>query len=88
MWTGKNFRMTFGHSQAELTIPMFSLDDLYAHFKSNTDAWRSYYELASPDSGILPEPYDSSDEMVKLIILKCIRPDKIVPAVRVSCCPV
>lgn len=62
----------------------FSLDDFYTHFESNIEAWRSYYELPNPENGVLPEPYDSSEEMVKLIILKCIRPDKVVPAVRVS----
>lgn len=81
-----NRKLNFIFPDQNLLKRKFRLDDFYIHFKSNIDAWRSYYELTNPESGILPEPYDTAEDMIKLIILKCIRPDKVVPAVRVSLC--
>lgn len=49
----------------------------------NIQAWRDFYDNVSPQDLPLPEPFNKVNEMLSLIILKGIRPDKLVPAVRV-----
>lgn len=63
---------------------VYRLSEFYKNVQSNTGRWKVYYDLVDPQEGEMPEPFETCDEMTKLIILKCIRPDKIVPAVRVS----
>lgn len=46
--------------------------------------WRKFYDLSNPQDFKLPEPYANVDQLIYLIILKCIRSDKIVPAIRVG----
>lgn len=52
--------------------------------KKNLNEWRDYYDATNPQEMPLPAPYNEVSEMLKLIILKSMRPDKLVPAVRVS----
>ena len=61
-----------------------SLTNFYKKFEADIDAWKKYYDLSSPEEAVYPPPYDKIDEMLSLILLKCLRPDKVVPAVRVS----
>lgn len=51
---------------------------------ANINHWKLYYDKASPETENLPKPYEKIDDILYLIILKCLRPDKIVPAIRVS----
>ncbi|XP_073479664.1 dynein axonemal heavy chain 3-like [Aquarana catesbeiana] len=63
------------------TLPIFSqLDD---HFCSNISEWKSIYESSHPNEMELPNPWeDLLTDFQKLLILRCIRPDKIIPAVQ------
>lgn len=70
-------------------LPFFSLtynslENFYKKFQENIEAWKKFYDLSSPEEAEYPPPYDQIDEMLGLILLKCLRPDKVVPAVRVS----
>lgn len=58
------------------------LERFYEDVQANTDKWRQFYDLSDPHDAGLPAPFSDASSMVQLIILKCMRPDKIVPAVR------
>uniref|UniRef100_A0A1I8MKN2 AAA+ ATPase domain-containing protein n=1 Tax=Musca domestica TaxID=7370 RepID=A0A1I8MKN2_MUSDO len=68
--------------QIVLASNLEGLTDFYKNFQSNIDAWKCYYDLQTPEEAKFPPPYDNIDEMLGLIILKCLRSDKVVPAVR------
>lgn len=56
------------------------LENFHENFQKNTDAWHTFYDLANPQDASFPQPYESVEPMASLIILKCLRPDKIVAA--------
>ncbi|XP_033238860.1 dynein heavy chain 3, axonemal [Drosophila pseudoobscura] len=58
------------------------LKNLPDKLQSSKDDWKEYYDAASPDQLPLPAPHDTVNEMLYLIVLKALRPDKLVPAVR------
>lgn len=44
----------------------------------NTDKWREFYNNKEPNKAELPDPYHSElNEFQKMIVLRCIRPDKV-----------
>ncbi|XP_070136648.1 dynein axonemal heavy chain 3 [Drosophila bipectinata] len=55
---------------------------LIQNMESNTDAWHAFYDEISPDQLPLPAPLNTVNDMLYLIVLKALRPDKLVPAVR------
>lgn len=67
-----------------MSSALSSLTNFYKQFTKDIDLWKKYYDLSSPEEHPLPKPYDTVEEMLYLIILKSLRPDKVVPAVRVS----
>lgn len=50
--------------------------------KTNCDAWKEVYDSAAPQEQSYPAPYDMMTGMPKMIILRALRPDKMVPAVQ------
>ena len=53
-----------------------------ASFEANTNDWRTYYDDKEPDKASLPAPWsDKLTDFQKMIILRCLRPDKVVPLV-------
>ncbi|XP_076766493.1 dynein heavy chain 3, axonemal [Xylocopa sonorina] len=59
------------------------LEKLKESFETQTSLWKMYYDFSNPQEESFPYPFqDESESLKKLIILKCIRPDKIVAAVR------
>ncbi|CAL7933869.1 unnamed protein product [Xylocopa violacea] len=59
------------------------LEKLKESFETQTSQWKTYYDFSNPQEESFPYPFqDESESLKKLIILKCIRPDKIVTAVR------
>jgi len=63
------------------TLPQFKGID--EHVSANIDAWRAVYDSLEPQNAPLPEPWNSSlDSLAKMCVLRCIRPDKCVPAVQ------
>jgi len=60
-----------------------ALKEFYTHVTENIDKWKDVYDNPSPHSMELPDPWHLSlSPMQKLIVLRCLRPDKIVPAVQ------
>lgn len=52
------------------------------HLRDHTSAWRQYYNEKSPQDADLPTPWNSSlNDFQKMIVLRCLRPDKVIPAV-------
>ena len=59
------------------------IEQLKDSFEKQTSKWQIYYDLPNPQEHPFPPPFQSEGETLKkLVILKCIRPDKIVAAVR------
>ncbi|XP_077865268.1 dynein axonemal heavy chain 12 [Saccoglossus kowalevskii] len=52
------------------------------HFQDNLDEWHTYFSSTEPHKEMLPAPWnDKLLDFEKMIVLRCIRPDKVVPAV-------
>lgn len=60
------------------------LDELQNSFETNISGWKKFYDLANPQDKPFPVPYDNlhDESMERLVILRCVRPDKLVPAIR------
>ena len=62
-------------------LPKFAgFDD---DFAARLDEWRALYDSAAPETHALPGEWDKSlDKLEKLLVLRCVRPDKCVPAIQ------
>ncbi|XP_048346084.1 dynein axonemal heavy chain 12 isoform X2 [Sphaerodactylus townsendi] len=61
-------------------IPIFN--GLRNHVASQISEWRVIYDHKEPQTVPLPKPWDSKlNELQKMIVLRCLRPDKIAPAI-------
>ncbi|KZC07229.1 Dynein heavy chain 3, axonemal [Dufourea novaeangliae] len=69
-------------SEVVRATALSGLTDLKVSFQRDTSKWKAYYDLSNPQENPFPQPFDQTDGMTKLVILRCIRPDKIVAAVR------
>lgn len=59
------------------------LERLKHSFETKTAQWKAYYDSSNPQEEQFPEPFQNESETLrKLVLLKCVRPDKIVAAVR------
>ncbi|ALC43064.1 CG17150 [Drosophila busckii] len=58
------------------------IKNLHVKMQNNIQEWHDYYDAVNPQELELPEPYNKVNEMLYLIVLKSLRPDKLVPAVR------
>lgn len=50
--------------------------------KENPDKWKAMYDSPSPHSFALPDGFNALAGLDRLVVLRCLRPDKIVPAVQ------
>jgi len=50
--------------------------------QQNVGKWKEVYDSPSPDTFPFPAPFDSLTGLDKLVILRTLRPDKMVPAVQ------
>jgi len=47
-------------------------------FTENLDAWQAYYNDKTPQNAKLPAPWhEKLDDFARIIVLRCIRPDKV-----------
>ncbi len=62
-------------------LPNFrGIDD---HVAGNLDAWRKLYDSITPEEDALPAPWETKcDKMGRMLVLRCLRPDKCVPGVQ------
>lgn len=60
-----------------------AFNGLYGHISSNLSAWQTIYESEEPHEVQLPAPWNETlTKFQQLIVLRCVRPDKLVPAVQ------
>ncbi|XP_045475837.1 dynein axonemal heavy chain 3 [Harmonia axyridis] len=45
-------------------------------------AWKEFYDVSNPHETAMPEPLDGIRGLQRLVALRCIRPDKVVPGVQ------
>ncbi|XP_030747452.1 dynein heavy chain 3, axonemal isoform X2 [Sitophilus oryzae] len=50
--------------------------------KTNLRKWKDFYDYTQPNEIPCPPPFDEVRGLQRLVILRCIRPDKMVPAVQ------
>lgn len=64
-------------------LPSGVLDGVRQHFADNPDAWKEFYDSPAPHELPLPAPWEEKlPDMSKLVLLRCVRPDKVVPKVQ------
>jgi len=68
----------------EYTNTCFRLNQFYKSLIDSTDAWKEWYDSNNPQDLPVPGPYQDINGLERLVILKCIRSDKVVPAVQVT----
>ncbi|KAG9397278.1 Dynein heavy chain and region D6 of dynein motor [Carpediemonas membranifera] len=60
-----------------------SFKNILPHVEQHLDQWKKYYTANSPETTPLPGDWDSrSDELKRMVILRCLRPDRVLFAVR------
>eukprot|EP01047_Picozoa_sp_COSAG01_P001177 COSAG01_NODE_25_length_37050_cov_211.559119_13_plen_3716_part_00 len=59
-----------------------AFDGLNTGFAAQRDAWTAIYDSATPHEEPMPGKWNDLNSLQKLLILRCIRPDKCVPAIR------
>lgn len=53
-------------------------NDLKEHIRDNIAEWQKFYDSKSPQTTPLPAPWNTQlDDFRALIVLRCIRPDKV-----------
>lgn len=62
-------------------LPTFS--GIRDHVRKNLNAWKEIFDSLEPHNMALPKPYDETlTQFQKLIVLRCIRIDKVIPGVQ------
>jgi len=61
----------------------FSLNQFYKSIINSNDEWSIWYDSNNPQDTPIPEPFGNIDGLEKLVIIKCIRFDKVIPAIQV-----
>jgi len=61
----------------------FRLNQFYKSIINSKDKWNTWYNSINPQETPIPEPFENIDGLEKLVIIKCIRFDKVVPAIQV-----
>ncbi|GCC38553.1 hypothetical protein chiPu_0017068 [Chiloscyllium punctatum] len=69
-------------SEIVRTSGLPNLEDLMDHVIENVDQWKKIYDSAKPHEETLPDNWSSLKGMDHLIVIRCFRPDKIIPAVQ------
>lgn len=59
--------------------PLFCI---FPDVKDNIQLWKKMYDSPQPQNERYPSPFDVLQGMDKMVVLRCFRPDKVVPAVQ------
>lgn len=49
-------------------------------------SWKKFYDVPNPQEIPCPAPFNDLKGLLRLVAIRCIRPDKVVPAVQVRLC--
>jgi len=71
------------NTESNILFLFFRLKELKSSVETNVIAWKAYYDAFSPEDTKCPAPLDRIQDLSQLVVLRCIRPDKLVPAVKV-----
>jgi dynein heavy chain len=55
---------------------------LQESFIATPSAWQAIYDAAEPHAARLPAHFSALERFQRLLVLRCLRPDKVVPAVQ------
>jgi len=55
---------------------------MFPDVRDNISDWRKLYDSPTPENVRYPSPFDVLQGMDKMVVLRCFRPDKMVPAVQ------
>ena len=62
---------------------IFYRSDVRIHFCQRQDAWRTIFDSPEPQNARLPDPWNEKlNHLEKILVLRVLRPDKVVPAVQ------
>ena len=50
--------------------------------RDNPDEWKAMYDSSNPETFRYPSPFDAVRDLDRMVILRTLRPDKMVPAVQ------
>ncbi|KAI1896260.1 hypothetical protein AGOR_G00092970 [Albula goreensis] len=59
-----------------------NLGGLFEHVQGNITKWKMIYDSGKPDKEPLPDDWKEVKGMDRMVVLRCFRPDKLVPAVQ------
>ncbi|XP_075210784.1 dynein heavy chain 3, axonemal [Lycorma delicatula] len=59
------------------------LSELRNSIAADPDTWRTFYDDLNPQTLSLPNPFENLFGLPWMVILRCIRPDKLVPATQI-----
>lgn len=59
-----------------------NLEGLFEHVQENISSWKILYDSSRPQEESLPDHWNELNGMSKMIIIRCFRPDKLIPAVQ------
>lgn len=59
-----------------------NLDGLFEHVQENITSWKILYDSSTPQDESFPDHWKELTGMSKMIVIRCFRPDKLIPAVQ------
>jgi dynein heavy chain, axonemal len=63
--------------------PIFQ--DLPKAIRNDTAAWQQLFDASEPQNVAIPGKFSELSAFDKLLVIRMIRPDKLIPAVRIPC---
>ncbi|XP_075305326.1 dynein axonemal heavy chain 3 [Odontesthes bonariensis] len=59
-----------------------NLNGFFKHVKDNTSKWKNLYDSGKPHEDQLPDQWSNLVGVDRMVVIRCFRPDKLVPAVQ------
>ncbi|CAJ1083860.1 dynein axonemal heavy chain 3 [Xyrichtys novacula] len=59
-----------------------NLDGFFEHVQDNIPKWKTLYDSGRPHKDELPDQWRELEGMDRMVVIRCFRPDKLVPAVQ------
>ncbi|PSN48405.1 hypothetical protein C0J52_12085 [Blattella germanica] len=70
------------YNQVEQHYSNLRLKKFKTSVEEDPSSWKVFYDSFSPQDVECPDPFKKTKDIARLVLLRCIRPDKIVPAVQ------
>lgn len=62
---------------------LLRLESFASNIEEEPSTWRAVSEMPEPESSTFPPPFQDITDLRHLIIVKCLRPDRLLPAIEV-----